>query len=321
MTDKRLSALALLLWCAALPATAPDSPAAAGDQSDWSASLTVFSQRVLPAEPVLVTLRLTYRGDEPFTGYASFGRFEVQYWSPAGGKRIHSFSSPPFQASTDELPPVRARTYAAGYVGEVSVLVLYDPDRGACFFQEPGVGCFMANGEVWEGAVLEEYRPVRVDSAPVAVEVLPMPTEEIDAFALWRGEDKALMFLAGIGDEGTRADLQALADRYPQSAYAKYALLALAQGKHRQWKRLHGSGPDFARLVSDELDLLHQVAERHPSFHLMPTVADRILDAALWMPGWPHTEKYAKMLLEMPNAPQEYRTHARQALEGLKAQQ
>lgn len=293
--------------------------AGASNESAWQLSVAVSSKRVLPAEPVLTTVRLAYLGTAEFVGYASFGRCALNYAAPSGARRGFSLSSPPFAGLADEVPPATAAVYAPGYSTEANVMLLYDTGQKAYFFGEPGLGLLKCRCEVWQGARLEEYQPVSIVSAPVRIQALPLPDGEAPAFASWAGREKAEMFLTGLGDQGTLAELQSLADLYPQSAYAKYALMALAQ--HKRWQResLYGPEPEFASLVAEEVDLLEQVVERCPSFHLTPVVLDRLIEASVMVADRSRVEKYAKMLRALPNVPEQFRSRAEGALARIEA--
>jgi hypothetical protein len=289
--------------------------------SDWELRLEMSTHAALPGEPVLATATIVYRGEMPFLGYVSFGRSGLWRVGPSGERWGAALSSSTF-GHGDEVPPARAMTYPAGYQRSAEEVVFASASSRDQDRPEPGLGRFEMFAEIWAGTNLEGYRPIRLTSNRAPVRVLPLPKEEIAPFALWCGSREAEMFLTGHGDEAAQQALRTLIERYRGSRYAKYALMALAQGK--RWQREHlSTGPvvpperlkEWKRLAAEEVALLERVIMRWSAFHLAPVALDRLIELArLQLQDWERVEKYAKMLLRIPNAPESYRTRAEDAL-------
>jgi hypothetical protein len=299
-------------------------PTAGWGDSRWELRLALSTDSSLPGEPVLAVATMEYKGEDPFRGYATLGRSALGYTGPRGERWGLAFSPAAFAGPQDELPPAEAIAYPRGYVRTSEAVAISSASGAGDIRPEPGVGRFTFWVQIWEGHGLDSYRPLTLQAAPASMKVVPVPNKEREAFAIWSGRDKLRMLLSGEREGRTEADLRALVERYPDSAYAKYALMALAQGK--RWQRVFlgivvtimtdAVRDEQKRLAAEEVALLEQVVQRYGTFHLSPVVLDRIIEVASSPLGdWGRAEKYAKMLLALENAPQSFRRRAEQALD------
>jgi hypothetical protein len=292
----------------------------------WELTLTLSTRSALPGEPILVAGTMTYRGTEPFLGFAGFGRSSLTYTAPSG-RRLGGWDALWFGGPADAPPPARAQTYADAWDTSAEILLLYDSWSGSYVLLEPGTGKLELSAEIWQGTALETYRPLRLTTEPLPVTVAPLPDSERQAFALWCGRDKANMFLTERTTPSAEADLRTLVERHPSSAYAKYGLLALARARRGERHRLR-PGPagklspeqreTRKRLAAEEIGLLEQVMERYGVFHLTPLVLDELVEAAQAVGDRVRIEKCATMLLGIRDAPKSFQSRAKRALESVR---
>lgn len=329
MAERLVAALRVfLLGCVVLALLLPLSAAAADVQNGWLLDVTVSTVTPVLGEPILAVATLRYEGESPFIGYASFGRSTFLYVTAAGLRLGGSPWKLALAGPQDELPTAKGITYAPGFSRlSEPVLMLYDSGAFSYIFGKPGRGEVYVYADIWRGTGIDTYRPETLRSRPVPITVLGPPAGESAALSLWKGEAQARVFLTGEENERAEADLKELAEEYPSSVYAKYALMALARAKQGQRARLAriGAAPperkqELARMVSDEVALLEQVVDRYGEFHLLPVVLDRLLQASQWLPDEERpakVRKYAEMQLGQKQAPEVYRTRAEQALQAL----
>jgi hypothetical protein len=312
-----------LLICLCL---SPAAPAAEPAGSGWAATLAVSTPTVLPGEPVLATGTLAYTGEDPFSGYAGFGRAAVFHTGPSGEQASESFAAPAGCGASDELPPARPVRYQRGFTLSDTLMLLY---TGKAFlFEAEGTGQLELRVEVWQGPGTPKYQPVSVASAPVAITVLPLPAEEAAAHDLWHDEKVARMFLTGEAEAETQAKVKRLATEFPKSAYAKYALMALASQKRRLRERL-GTGylappqrEDARRLATREVELLEEARAKDAAGQTAPMVLYQLLTAARWLSDDERQERlpqYATALLALPDAPAPYREEALRTMQAVGA--
>jgi hypothetical protein len=311
-----------LLICLCRAPVARAAPPAAG----WEATLAISPTTVLPGEPVLATCTLTCAGEETFSGYASFGRATVHYTGPCGGEAAEPLAAPVLAGAGDDTPPAKPARYRRGF-SLVTALPLLSAEKGFLFAAE-GTGRLELRAEVWQGPGLPDYQLVAVPCAPVTITVLPLPAEEAAACDLWRDEQVARMFLTGEAPAETQAKVKRLTVDFPKSAYAKYALMALARQKRSLRERL-GSGflppqqrEEARRLAAREVELLEEARARDPEGQIAPLLLYQLLTAARWLSDSERQEKlpqYASALLALPDAPAPYREEALRTVQAVGA--
>jgi hypothetical protein len=311
-----------LLICLCLAPVARAAQLAAG----WAATLAISPTTVLPGEPVLATCALTYTGEETFSGYASFGRAAVHYTGPCGEAAAEPVAAPVPGGASGDTPPAKPARYRRGF-SLVTTLPLLYAGKGFLFAAE-GTGQLELRAEIWQGPGLPDYQRVAVSCAPVTITVLPLPAEEAAAYDLWRDEQVARMFLTGDAAAETQAKVKRLTLDFPKSAYAKYALMALARQKRSLRERL-GSGflppqqrEEARRLAAREVELLEEARARDPEGQTAPLLLYQLLTAARWLSDSERQEKlpqYASALLALPDAPAPYREEALRTVQAVGA--